>query len=233
MLWYKGWRETQVKLLLSLGFTACFLAFFYSTRNAVPPSGAKPITGFALAAASFVVVVYTWLAGAGIATQASFQATKGLHGSTLFTLSLPVSRFRLLAVRSSLGWLEMAGVIGTYCAGMWIAVPVLRGSVTAAEMFQHVIALVACASSLYFLSVLLATFLDDVTRMWVGMIVFGALWGLSNLTPLPASVDLIRAMTGGSPLVTHAMPWAAMAFSLGLAAILFFAALKIVQAREY
>jgi hypothetical protein len=29
------------------------------------------------------------------------------------------------------------------------------------------------------------------------------------------------------------MPWSAMAFSLSLAAILFFAALKVVQAREY
>ena len=233
MLWYKAWRETQIKLLLSLGFTGCFLAFFYLTRNAVPPSGAKPIAGFALSAASFVVVVYTWLAGAGIATQASFQATKGLHGSTLFTLSLPVSRFRLLAVRASLGWLEMAGVIGTYCWGMWLVVPVLRGSVTAIEVLQHVVALVACASSFYFLSVLMATFLDDVTRMWSGMIVFGAAWGLSNLTSLPASVDIIRAMIGGSPLVTHTMPWAAMGFSLALATTIFLVALKVVQRREY
>ncbi len=40
-------------------------------------------------------------------------------------------------------------------------------------------------------------------------------------------------MGDGSPQVAHTMPWTAMAFSIGLAAILFFAALKIVQAREY
>jgi hypothetical protein len=40
-------------------------------------------------------------------------------------------------------------------------------------------------------------------------------------------------MGEGSPLVAHTMPWATMAFSLGLAAILFIGALKIVQRLEY
>jgi hypothetical protein len=65
------------------------------------------------------------------------------------------------------------------------------------------------------------------------MIAFGALWLVSNFAPLPASVDIIRAMGDGSPLVAHTMPWFARAFSVGSAAVLFFAALKIVQAREY
>jgi ABC-2 type transport system permease protein len=233
MLWYKGWRETQFKLLLSLGFLGFWLVVFYSMRNFAPPPGSNPFASFAFIVITYVLMIYTWLAGAGIATQPSFQATKGLHGSTSFTLSLPVSRFRLLAVRAGVGWLEMTVLIGAYCAGMWVVIPVVRRSVTPTVMFQHAVALVSCASSLYFLSVLLATFLDDQGRMFGGMIAFGALWGLSNLGALPPSVDIVRAMIGGSPLVTHTMPWAAMAFSLGLTAILFFAALKIVQSREY
>jgi hypothetical protein len=70
-------------------------------------------------------------------------------------------------------------------------------------------------------------------RMKAGMLAFGALWGFSSYTPLPASVDIIRAMGDGSPLVAHTMPWNTMAFSLALSAILFFAALKVVQTREY
>jgi len=80
---------------------------------------------------------------------------------------------------------------------------------------------------------MLATFLDDLWRMKGGMIAFGALWALSSLTPLPASVDIIRAMGDGSPIVAHTVPWTTMAFSLALAAILFFAALKVAQTREY
>jgi hypothetical protein len=37
---------------------------------------------------------------------------RDLHGSTLFTLSLPASRLRLMSVRAAIGWLEGAGVIG-------------------------------------------------------------------------------------------------------------------------
>lgn len=40
-------------------------------------------------------------------------------------------------------------------------------------------------------------------------------------------------MSDASPLITHKLPWPAMAVSLIVSAILFFTALKIVQTREY
>jgi hypothetical protein len=40
-------------------------------------------------------------------------------------------------------------------------------------------------------------------------------------------------MGDGSPLLAHTMPWPAMGVSLAVAGVLFVAALKIVQAREY
>ena len=152
---------------------------------------------------------------------------------TFYTLSLPVSRFRLLAVRAGLGWLEMAGVIAVMCCLFWILFPALRGTATPEEMFRHAAVLTACATGLYSTNVLLTTFLDDPWRVPGSGIAFGALWLLFNHTPLPASVNIFRAMGDGSPLIAHTMPWLAIAFSLGLAAILFFAALKVVQIREY
>jgi hypothetical protein len=233
MVWYKAWLETRFKLLMAISMAAGFMAFFRYLGAKPAPPGAKPILGLASAAMSFAVVLYSWLAGAGIVTQPAFQATKGIHGSTLFTLSLPVSRFRLLAVRATLGWLEMAGVMGAYCLASWLVLPVIRDAATGAEMSQYMLALISCVSSLYFLSVLLATFLDDLWRIWGGMIAVGLLWLLSSWVPLPASIDIVRAMGPGSPLLVHTMPWTTMAFSLGSAAILFFAALKVVQTREY
>jgi hypothetical protein len=116
---------------------------------------------------------------------------------------------------------------------MWLVVPVIRGSVTAVEMFEYAVTVIVCSSALYSSSVLLATFLDDQWRIWASLLTFGGLSLLSDSLPLPASVDIIRAMEEGSPLVAHTMPWSTMAFSAGLAAILFFAALKVVQIREY
>jgi hypothetical protein len=234
MLWYKGWHETRIRLSIAGVMMVFYLTVFHFMQATAPPPGAKPAAAFALGATIFIVNFYTWLAGAGIATQASFQATKGLHGSTFFTLSLPVSRFRLLAVRACIGWLEMTGLIGAWCCGCWLLLPVVRESVTAMDTFEYAVVLIACGSSLYFLSVLLATFLDDLWRMWGGMIAFGGLWLLSSYAPLPVSVNIVRAMLGeSSPLLAHTMPWTTMSFSLGLAAVLFLAALKIAQAREY
>jgi hypothetical protein len=234
MFWYKGWLETKFKFLLVLGCMVFYLIVFYLMRTIAPPPGARSAAVFGLTATTFAALLYTWLAGAGINTQPSFQATKGLHGSTLFTLTLPVSRFRLLAVRASIGWLEMAGVIGAWCYGCRLVLPVVRGSVSAVDMLGYIVALIVCASSLYFLSVLLGTFLDDQWRMCATLIASGALWMLCTFVRLPASVNIVRAIMGeSSPLVAHTMPWMAMLFSIVLAAVFFLAALKIAQLREY
>jgi hypothetical protein len=234
MIWYKAWLETQFRLLLAVGFLLFFLCFFYLTR-ANAPAAANPVAGanaVGLLALSQMAVICTWLGGAGIATQPAFQASKGLYGSTQYTLSLPVSRFRLLAVRAGVGWLEMAAYFGALCCGMRLVLPRTTG--TPVEMFECAVTLVACAATPYFLSVLLAAFLEEQARMVGTMIAFPALWALSSFAPLPASVDIVRAIMGDrSPLITHTLPWAAIVFSLGLSAILFFAALKIVHAREY
>jgi hypothetical protein len=46
-------------------------------------------------------------------------------------------------------------------------------------------------------------------------------------------VNVFWAMGDGSPVLAHTVPWTAMAFALGLAAVLFFAALRVAQHREY
>ncbi|HMG02699.1 MAG TPA: hypothetical protein VK596_06170, partial [Edaphobacter sp.] len=219
MFWYKGWLETRFKLLFLVGFATFLLFFQHSVRNAAtPPGGKNPALGFVLfSTPSLVLMLCAILGGAGIATQPSFQAAKGLHGSMLFTLSLPVSRLRLLAIRATIGWLEVAGVVVALCCGMWLVSPLFRAISTFAEMMAYAGTLIACASAFYCLSVLLATFLDDQWRAWGTMLASAALWLVSARAPLPASVNIFHAMREGSPLLAHTVPWTAMAFSFGLA----------------
>jgi hypothetical protein len=139
----------------------------------------------------------------------------------------------LLTVRAGIGWLEMAVAILAWCCGLWLTLR-LAGSVSAADMLEYVVALIVCASSLYFLSVLLGTFLDDQWRMYTTAMATGTLWMLGTFVRLPKSANIVQAIMGeSSPLVSHAMPWMPMLFSLVLAAVFFLAALKIAQLREY
>ena len=111
MLWHKGWLETRLRLLFMLAWEAIFLGAAYLR-------GVKDMASFTAVLIGGVFLgafVPIFLAGAGINTQASFQPAKGLHGSMLFTLSMPVSRLRLLAIRAGIGWLEMAAAIATWC----------------------------------------------------------------------------------------------------------------------
>jgi hypothetical protein len=220
VLWHKGWLETRFRWLFAMSIVGIF--FVVSTPGFIAGNAAVLVAMFSI-----------MLGGAGINTQPALRATKGLHGSTLYTLSLPVSRLRLLAVRAGLGWLELASGIAILCGGMWILSPALRASTAPWEIPMQAVTLITCASGLYSITVLLATFLDDFGRMWGSVMSFAALWWVQSHTSWPASASVFWALTQGSPLVAHAMPWTAIAFSLGLAGILFCAALKIARTREY
>jgi hypothetical protein len=230
MLWYKGWLETRFRLIFGLG-VAGFALFWVHSLGLKAPEGVKVLT---INVAVSVAAFSSLLGGAGIATQRSaFQAARGLHGSTLFTLSMPVSRFRLLATRACLGWLEMSAGIGAVCIAMWVMFPALRRAAGVDEMIQYTVTLVACATGLHSLTVLLATCLDDVWRTYASLLAYMALWWLPNHVPWPASAEIFRAMADRSPLIAHTVPWSVILFSLILASGLCFAALQVVHAREY
>ena len=232
MLWYKAWLETRFRLV----FLFAVLGFMLFVQHSRPHANAvSPTTGAVTALVSMtlinVVVVSAVLGSAGIATQPSFAVQRGTHGSTLYTVSLPVSRLRLLLVRATLGWLECIGIVTLFCAGLWFFVPWLHAAMTGVEMVKYLAALLACGSVFYCVAVLLGSFLEDQWRVWGTMLVAGAFVFASMRFHLPAFADVLRGMT--QLLSEHAVPWSTMAFSLALAAGLLLATARIVQRREY
>ena len=162
-----------------------------------------------------------------------FRVKAGLHGSTSFTLSMPVSRLRLLAVRAVFGLLEAAGIVTFMIVCAWSLFPLVRGTSTFIDLLKLVVAALACLSCFYFLSVTAATVLDETWQVYGSYLVAGLAWWASVRLGLPSSANVFRFMTDASPLVTHRLPWPAMTISLLASAVLFMAALKIVQTHEY
>ena len=234
MLWLKGWMETRLRLSFMLGLTTVSFLFIHSKTASVPPHPQAVMAAILSTSIPAVIVMFcAFLGGAGIVTQPSLQATKGLHGSTLYTLSMPVSRLRLLAVRATIGWLEVATLIGALCCEFWFGMRPLLGDVTPLEMVEQAGTLIACTSILYFVSVVLATLLDDQWRTWGTMLAAVAMYYPLTRYAAPSAVNVYWAMTKGSPLLAHSIPWSAMGFSIALSAVLFLVAVAIARRREY
>lgn len=229
MLWYKSWLETRFRMVMVLGF---FVVLMVASGRTGPSYAARE--RFLTVLTPLIWAMFSvMLAGAGIKTQSIFQTTKGLHGSMYFTLSMPVSRLRLLAVRAGLGILEIAGVIATGTLAIWATFPILRPLFTRSDTVEFFFASVVCASSFYFISVFFATFLDDLGQIWISFIAVLSLRFLLTTFHVPPSLNVFEAMGDSSPLFTHTLPLASMGVSLAVAAILFLASLKVVQMREY
>jgi hypothetical protein len=207
------------------------------TLGPLPANGPQGSLAAAQRALEFLPVYYSMiavlLAGSGIKPQAGPGTAKGLAGSPYFTLSMPVSRFRLVATRAGVGILETAAILLIAPSAVWIILPPLRASVTGSDLLLLWVTLFACGSVIHALGVLLSAFLDDPWRGFASM--FGVLLLQRLLSPpsLPPFVNIFRAMGSASPLITHALPWASIGISLAASAALFLVATKVLEAREY
>ncbi len=229
MLWMKAWLETRWRFLYALGLPLAMLALF--VLAGVGTTQPAPTMMITISFASIFAAIY--LAGSGVKTQSAFQMTKGLHGSTYYTLSLPVSRLRLLVVRVGCGLLETIAINAIVIGLTWSLFRLVRANSTALDLSKAILAAAVCTACIYFVSVFLATFLEETWHIFGSMFfVVIAWWSLSRLSVGPA-LNVFRFLGDASPLVTHALPWPAMGISLLSSAILFLCALKVVQSREY
>jgi len=233
MLWYKGWLETRPMALFMLLFALFPIVLFLAVSR--PANSAPQVSGgTAETAMTFNALYYSFiplaLAGSGIKTQ-SARMKRGVHGSTYFTLSLPVSRFRLFATRAGLGILETIALLAIAPCALRIAAIGPEDHVSRSDLFGFWVTLTVCASAIYFLGVLLSTILEDPVRGWASMFGLVCVYGLLSKVPLLAPLNFFRAIV--SPLFTHSLPWTSMGISLAVAAVLGFLALRVVQTREY
>jgi hypothetical protein len=228
MLGMKAWLETRWRLLFVFAIPLFALAVRHG--NLASKEDARRMLG---SLSAFSMFAATYLAGSGIKTQPGLRQTKGLHGSLYYTLSLPVSRFHLLAARASAGLLEFTGVNVVIYSAAWILFPLVRGNSQPIDLFGLVLAATSCTLCFYCMAILLATVLDDAWQIWGNVLLFVAMEWVSFQLHLPTAFRLTGFTGDSSPLLTHQLPWVAMGISMSLAGILFFAALKIVQTREY
>ena len=229
MLWYKGWLETRFLALFMFLYAVFPIVLFTLVARPSPTQDIQAFVGFFALYYSMIPVL---LAGSGIKTQSN-RATKGLHGSVYFTLSLPVSRFQLFATRVGLGMLETAVVLAVTPCAVWAIFSPFRVHITHSDLFAYWVTISVCAVGLYSIGVLLSTVLNDLYRGWASMFGVVFLYWFLRTARLPKAANIFQAMGESSPLFTHSLPWSSMGVSLGAAAVLLLIANRVVESLEY
>src|ERR1035438_4342070 len=97
---------------------------------------------------SVLLYIFTaiFLAGSGINSQTTYGLTSGFHGSMLFTLSLPVSRRRLLFVRAGLGALQTSALVAVLAGYTLFQKP---GGASVIEALEYIVRSLACTTAVY------------------------------------------------------------------------------------
>ncbi len=228
MLWLKAWLEIRWRLI----FITLFLAFPLFLNTVVSPAPKdRQFQGFIRVFPVFWAVAGVMLAGSGVKTQsARFQSARGGHRSVQFTLSLPVSRLRLLATRTAVGLLSVFVAVAISTGLVWLT---FRDVVSWPDLVPYLLVVFICQCAFYGFGTILSTLVDEMYQGWIGIISIQAAGLLSNRATFPAVIDIFRAMGAESPIVTHVVPWSALLGAIMISATLMIAALKIIQSQEY
>ncbi|MGP8174692.1 MAG: hypothetical protein ACLP7O_09120 [Terracidiphilus sp.] len=183
-----------------------------------------------LASVLLYIFAAIFLAGSGVNSQTTYAATSGFHGSMLFTLSLPVSRRRLLLVRAGLGAF-LTGVLVAVMAGYTLFQR--PGGARAFDALEYIARAIACTMAVYALSVLLACVLDEMWQFYAATFCWIAFYLLQSRFAVLAWLSPLRGMSLISYPVTAPMPWAPVVASLALAGVFLCTSALVLQRKQY
>ncbi len=222
MLLMKAWMETRWRILGLAVYLLIALALKY--RN---PAG----TGVLTTAWFMLTFLAILLGGSGVNFQAPLGLSEGIAGSTQFTISLPVTRLRLLAIRTAVGLVETAAVTVLTALIVWALFPATREAATPADFTRLVLTTALFLIAPYCAHVFFSTWSEEPFSLaYAGGSLIVLLLLCHHLSP---SVDIIRAFGEASPLETHQLPWSQLTPSVVAAVILLLAAGLVVRRSEY
>ena len=253
MLWYKHWLETRWRFFIGLALLTALSAMVVFTEpltsaaidNYQDPGGmvgeilreqielSKTYDGYVWVQWFNKNLLFGWILFA-ILIGVGGVVTESSRGGALFTLSLPVTRRRMLAVRAATG----AGELAVLALVPSLLIPLLSlfigETYSAGEVFVYVLLMVAGGIVFFALSILLSTiFSDKVKPIVVGLVAVFVLETVSLLVKKFAPYSVTSVMSGATYFRTGELPLAGLAASLAVAAVMFYLSLKIVERRDF
>jgi len=240
MLWYKAWHESKTRFLYVMaGMTVlCGLLVFSYGSWGVDPARIN-YSGFIWQALYFRFFHAAWVFSTLFLALGGLAAERH-HGSALFTLSLPASRRRMLSVRAGVGAAEAvaaavlpSAAISAFSLAIGHTYPVIPG-------LEFAMLLAAGGIVFFSFGVLLSTLLPgDWAPLAVGIPAIAGLYSLTRHEPGLRWLNPQDLFSGAAHIqppmwaLNGTPPWAAIAASLGIAAILLWVSVILAERLEF
>jgi ABC-2 type transport system permease protein len=239
MLWYKTWLETRSRFLLSLLniVALCSFSVYHGTEGAMPYT--KSDYYFAVLHGGHSLLCMLWVLAVTLLAMGGLLREKAV-GTAPFTLALPVSRARLLAVRISLVLGEaMALVIVPWIAMFLIGA--LNGKTHSFYQASfHMVLLAGGGVSFLGMALLISSLVEG--EYTAPLVTFGVLIGISVVLSSSSSlavyspIEFIRGtefLDRHTRLLIAPIPWMRISVNMLIGALLVAISAKSIQARDF
>ena len=251
MLWYKSWLETRWRFLIGLALLMCSAAGMVlaypkvmQLMPLVPDIDIGGEIGRRIRESAELAREYRGYVWAQWFRQSLMQmgilfavllGTGGLLGGrgTLFTLSLPVTRDRLLGIRAATGLAELFALVFVPSLLIPLVSPAVGERYGVATVLIHSVCLYVGASLFFSLTMLLATMFSDLWRPLLIALLLAVVLGLAEQIfrdSVLARYGIFRVMNGESYFRNGELPWQGLiAAAVASAAMLYGAAVNIAH----
>lgn len=253
MLWYKAWLETRWRFLIGLAVLlvfACGAVFEYpsiarlnASVSAIDAPGSlgriikeaaetqRTYRGFIWFQWYRQNLVQMWTILAVLLGSGGLLASSS--GSALFALSMPASRTRVVRVRAATALMELLVLALIPSLLIPLLSPVVGQHYGLGDTAVHSVSLFLTGSVFFSLAFLLSAVFDD---FWRPMLITCAV-ALSQtlagaLVGLPFS-GMLRVMSAESYFRAGHVPWVGLALALIAGLLMLYAAVAIVERRDF
>jgi ABC-2 type transport system permease protein len=236
VLWYKAWLESRSRFLTCLATLTIFVVVFVGhAQEFIRPEWKADYNRLLFVTQQFVVII--WILAVVLLGMGGIVREKATGTSSL-TLSLPVSRARLLGVRVGVGVLEAIALGVVPWSAIFVVSSLARMPILASQVEFYVMLLIGCGLTYFAMAVLVSSLVEGeytAPAVAFGVVLLSAIMFDAWLRPF----NLWRLVTGDyyvdrrTFLLSGHFPWRGMLVSVSAAALMFLTSVKVIQKREF
>lgn len=236
MLWYKAWLETRARFLTCLSTLTIFCAVFVGhAEGLIRPEWKADYNRLLFITQQFIVIM--WILAVVLLGMGGIVRERAIGTSSL-TLSLPVSRARLLAIRAGMGVLEAIVLAVVPWTTVFLVSSLARMPISITQVVFYVLLLIGGGLAYFAMAVLVSSLVEGeytAPAVAIGLVLLSAIIFDAWLRPY----NLWRLVTGDfyvdrkTYLLSWPFPWRGTLASVSAAASMLLTSVWAVQKREF